>query len=89
MTFNIKAFALAFGLWWGAGVFFVTWWRIFTDTISGDPMMLELFYPWYSVTPLGSVIGFVWGFVCGAICGGVLAWLYNFLSARMTDTPQT
>lgn len=81
MKLNIAAFALAFGIWWGVGVFIATWWLI---AMGGEaPMLLDHFYYGYSVTPLGSVVGLVWGFICGTICGGILAWLYNILSERV------
>jgi hypothetical protein len=28
MKFNIGAFAVAFGVWWGGGIFIATWWLI-------------------------------------------------------------
>jgi hypothetical protein len=84
MKLNIGAFALAFGIWWGFGVFIATWWLIISGMVSTAPMFLEHFYFGYSVTPLGSVLGLIWGFVCGTICGGILAWLYNMLSERIS-----
>ena len=83
MKLNLVAFALAFGLWWGGGLFIATWWLIGSGAEPGATNLLESLYIGYAVTPLGSVVGFAWGFVCGAICGGILAWLYNVLSARL------
>ena len=28
MKLNLGAFALAFGIWWGVGIFIATWWLI-------------------------------------------------------------
>ena len=83
MKLNIGAFALAFGIWWGVGVFITTWWLIIAGVESTGPMVLEHFYMGYSVSALGSLVGLIWGFVCGTICGGILAWLYNVLAERI------
>lgn len=82
MRFNILAFALTFGLWWGVGLFIMTWWILAFGDASGGSM-IERIYIGYTVTPLGSVVGLAWGFVCGAICGGIFAWLYNALAPRV------
>lgn len=79
MKFNVSAFALAFGIWWGAGIFLMTWWLIAIGA-AVEPTIFERIYVGYSVTPLGSVVGLIWGFVCGTICGGIFAWLYNALA---------
>ena len=83
MKLNIGAFALAFGIWWGVGIFIATWWLITTGAEPATTTFLNQIYVGYSVTPLGSVIGLAWGFVCGAVCGGILAWLYNILCTQI------
>lgn len=83
MKLNLAAFALAFGIWWGAGVFVLTWWLVWSGAEPGSVSLLEGWYPGYALTPLGSVIGLAWGFACGTLCGGILAWLYNVLVARL------
>jgi len=86
MKLSVGAFAVAFGLWWGVGLFIATWWLIGTGGMTGEPTIIEHFYLGYSVTPLGSFIGLVWGLVCGAICGGILALLYNFFAGQFALT---
>lgn len=83
MKLNVGAFALAFGIWWGVGVFLTTWWLIGIGGPIDTPMLMERIYIGYHVTAVGSLVGLVWGFVCGAICGGIFAWLYNFLAERI------
>jgi len=83
MKLNIGAFALAFGIWWGVGLFIATWWIIVTGGETPAEMFIDRFYFGYSITPLGSLVGLVWAFVCGTICGGILAWLYNVLCRRI------
>ncbi len=81
MKLNVKAFALAFGIIWGVGLFLMTWWIIyFGGGATGEPTLIGRLYLGYRISPLGSVIGFVWGFFDGLIGGAVFAWLYNKLA---------
>ena len=75
MKLNISAFALAFGIWWGGGLFSAAWWMMFTGAPPGATALLESLYTGYAVTPMGSIAGLIWGFFCGVISGGILAWL--------------
>ncbi len=77
MKLNIRAFALAFGLIWGLGLFCLTWWIIAFDGSSTAPNLISSVYRGYTVTPLGSVIGLAWAFPDGLIGGAIFAWLYN------------
>jgi len=86
MKLNVAAFAIAFGLWWGVGLFIATWWLIATGGAPSEPTIIEGFYPGYSFTLTGSLIGLVWGLACGTICGGILAVLYNYLADRIGQT---
>ncbi len=77
MSLNGKALALSAGILWGAAVFVIT----VTTLLRGGPGqhvgLLGGVYPGYTVTFLGSLIGFVYGFVSAAVFGWLLAWLYN------------
>jgi hypothetical protein len=84
MKINIKAFAIAAGIWWGLGVFCLTWWLILTHGATGDSTILGRLYPGYNISPTGSVIGLAWGLVDGAIGGAVLAWLYDRFTSRFS-----
>jgi hypothetical protein len=75
---NVKAFALACGLFWGLGLFLLTWWIILWDGVGGGSALARL-YRGYNVSPLGSLIGLGWAFGDGLVGGAVLAWLYNLL----------
>ena len=79
MKLSVGAFALAFAIWGGVGLFLTTWWLIGTGSATGELLMIERIYIGYQVTPVGSLVGLAWGFSCGAICGGIFASLYNFL----------
>ena len=77
MKLNIKAMAIAFGLVWGISLLVITWWIILLEGSSSTTTFIGKFYLGYSLTPVGSIIGFVWGLVDGAIGGVMFAWLYN------------
>ena len=77
MKLNIKAMAIAFGLVWGISLFVITWWIIFLEGSSNAATFMGKFYIGYSLTPVGSIIGFIWGLVDGAIGGLIFAWFYN------------
>ncbi len=74
---NVKAFGLACGITWGAGMFLL---GILNMTLGWGGLFEEImssFYLGYQPTILGSIIGGIWGFFDAGIGGLVLAWLYN------------
>ncbi len=85
MRLNVKAFALTFGLIWGFGLFFLTWWIIAFDGATGDITFIGRVYRGYSISPAGSFIGLIWAFIDGLIGGAIFAWLYNFIAARISS----
>ena len=85
MKLNIKALALAGGIWWGVGLFICTWWLIYLEGSSGDITLIGRVYPGYSISPLGSLVGLAYGFVDAAIGGAILAWLYNCLLGKCSS----
>ena len=82
MRLNVKVFALTCGLFWGFGLFFVTWWIMLFEGATGDSLLLGHLYRGYNVSPLGSLIGLAWGLVDGLIGGAIFAWVYNWLLSR-------
>ena len=82
MKFNIKAFALTTGLFWGLGLFFITWWIIFFEGATGETLIIGRLYLGYNISPIGSIIGLLWGLVDGIIGGAIFALLYNTLSVK-------
>lgn len=81
MKLDLKAFSLAGGLFWGLGIFILTWWLLLTRSTQGrGPIYGELvgrIYPGYRVSPKGSVIGLVWGFIDGLAAAALFGLLYN------------
>ena len=82
MKLHIKAFALSCGILWGTGLFLLTWWLIAFDGASGEATLIGRLNRGFTISPVGSVIGFAWAFVDGLIGGAIFAWLYNLLAAR-------
>ena len=82
MKLNVRAFAVAFGLWWGVGLFLGTWWVIAMSGSTGEPTFLARIYIGYELSPLGSIIGLAWGAIDGLIAGAIFAWLYNTIAER-------
>lgn len=80
MRLNIKAFALACGLIWALGVFFLTWWIIAFEGATQEKFGIGRIYIGYSISPVGSIIGMIWGFFDALIGGAIFAWLYNRLA---------
>ena len=83
MRINMKAFVLSCGIIWGIGLFGMTWWMIAFDAPDAAGEFLAIFYKGYSLTPMGSLVGFGWAFVDGVFVGALFGWLYNFLVGRM------
>ena len=78
---------------WGIGIGSVLGLGLFIATNilvvkGGEDMgshlgLLRLYFPGYSVSFVGSLIGFVWAFVAGYAIGRVIATIYNRLTANM------
>lgn len=82
MKLNVKALALACGIFWGLSLFLITWWIILFEGISGDCTFIAYVYRGYNLSPVGSLIGLVWAFFDGLIGGAIFGWLYNWLCGR-------
>lgn len=86
MKLNVQAFALTCALVWGLGVFFLTWWIMAFDGVTGETTWLGQIYRGNRVTPLGSLVGLAWGFFDALVGGLIFAWLYNRLVSGFTRT---
>ena len=80
-----QGWGIAFGSVLGLGLLIAT--NILV--VKGGPAvgphlsLLALYLPGYTVTFLGSLIGFIYAFVIGYGCGRGVATIYN----RLTDSP--
>lgn len=76
--------AIVFGMVGGVGLFLATAWLL----VRGGPdvgrnlSLLRHYFPGYSVTWPGSVIGFFYGAVVGGIVGWCVAWIYHRVASR-------
>jgi len=81
LRLNARAWGIAMGLLLGFGLFLATMFLV----IKGGPntgqhlQLLRVFFPGYSVTTLGSLVGFVYGFVVGYGLGRLIGAVYNRL----------
>ena len=82
MKLNVRAFAITGAIFWGVGLFLITWWIILVSGITNETTLISRVYLGYKISPLGSVIGLAWASVDGFIGGAVFAWLYNQIAAR-------
>lgn len=82
MKLNVKAFALAAGIIWGAAVFIFGLWAMMYGPAASVVAFMGDFYIGYSASLSGSAIGLVWGFVDMGIGGLIFAWLYNWLAGK-------
>ena len=87
MRLSIRTMAITLGLFWGIGLFCITWWIIFFEGASYDPTFIGKVYRGYNVSAGGSLIGLAWGLVDGFIGGAIFAWLYNFIFSRLPHKP--
>jgi len=83
MKLNVKAFALTFGLVWGAALLLVG----IANSIAGGygqaflDVMASVYPGYHAAGTFGdAIVGGLYGLVDGGIGGAVMAWLYNLLS---------
>ena len=84
LRLNARAWGISTGLLLGGGLFLATVFLV----IRGGPnlgqhlSMLRVFFPGYSVTWLGALVGFIYGFVLGYGFGRIIGSVYNRLAFR-------
>jgi len=84
IALNARAWGIAFGLMLGGGLLLAT---LFLVIKSGpNPgqhlKLLSAFFPGYSVSVVGALIGFVYAFVLGYAIGRIIGAVYNRLALR-------
>ena len=84
MRANEQGWGIAIGLLLALGLFLAT----IVLVIKGGPNpgphlgLLRIYFPGYSVTWVGALIGFVYAFVVGYAIGRTIATIYNRLARR-------
>ena len=82
MKLDVRAFGLAMGILWSAGVFVLDVAAMVMPGRWGEAIIsiLSNVYVGYEPSILGAVIGAAWAFADGLVGGVLLAWLYNKLA---------
>jgi hypothetical protein len=80
MRLDVKAFAVAFALIWGIGLFALTWWIMAFEGATHQGTLIGEVYRGYTIGPMGSLIGLAWATPDGLIGGAIFAWLYNLIA---------
>ncbi len=78
---NPKNLGLAAGIFWGVSMFILTILSMYTGYANAWLVLTESFYPGYTISWSGSILGLIYGFLDGFIGLYILAWLYNKLNA--------
>jgi hypothetical protein len=80
---NERAWGAAFALLAGFGLFLATNILVVRggSNVGAHLGLLRNYFPGYSVTFFGSLIGFVYAFVLGYVVGRVIGWMYNRMVA--------
>ena len=87
MKFDIRALALAIAVFWGGAIFITGVANLVSPGYGGAFLqVLASIYPGYSgAASFGQVvIATLYGLVDGAIGGAFFAWLYNWLTMRLS-----
>jgi hypothetical protein len=79
MKANEQGWGIAFGLLLGVGLFLAT--LVLVVKGGQNPGrhlgLLRIYFPGYSITGIGSIVGFVYAFVAGYAIGRTIATIYN------------
>jgi hypothetical protein len=80
-SLNARAWGIAVGLLLGGGLFVATNVLVLRggENVGQHLGLLSVFFPGYSVTFVGSLVGFVYLFVIGYGVGRILGGVYNWL----------
>lgn len=98
LTINFKVLGIVLGFLFGAIIFIATNWLILkggevgpegTTVVGPHLNLLGQFFIGYSVTFVGSIIGFLYGFAVGTITGATLAALYNAITGFRQNRNQS
>ena len=76
--------AIVVGMLCGTALLVATVWLLIRGgaNVGQHLALLRNFFPGYSVTWVGAVIGFLWGAVAGGMIGWVTAWVYNWVAGH-------
>ena len=81
LRLNANILGIVLGILTGLGIFVVTNFLILKggEVVGPHLSLLRAFFPFYSVTFLGSIVGFGWGLLSGYVVGFIIASIYNLV----------
>lgn len=81
LRLNANILGLVMGIVAGLAIFVATNFLILKggDVVGPHLGLLRVFFPFFSVTFLGSLIGFGWGLLSGYVAGLIIAVIYNLV----------
>ncbi len=79
--------ATVFGMSSGCALFVATLWLVIRGgtNVGQHLSLLRFYFPGYTVTWGGALLGFLYGALVGGVAGFLLAWIYN----RLVDWRRT
>lgn len=81
LRLNANILGLVLGIIAGLVIFIATNFLILKggEVVGPHLGLLRAFFPFYSVTFLGSIVGFGWGLLSGYVAGFIIATIYNLV----------
>lgn len=81
LRLNANILGIVLGIIAGLAIFIATNFLILKggEVVGPHLALLRAFFPFYSVTFLGSIIGFGWGLLSGYAAGFIIASIYNLV----------
>ena len=81
LRLNANILGLVLGIISGLAIFVATNFLILKggEVVGHHLGLLRNFFPYYSVTFLGSIVGFGWGLLTGYVAGFIIASIYNLV----------
>ena len=79
IRFKAKVLGLVLGFLLGFIIFVATNWLLIKggDEVGPHLQLLSQFFIGYSVSFVGSLIGFMYGLAVGTLSGALIGWIYN------------
>jgi len=76
--------AVVFGMFGGGSLFLATVWLLLRggENVGKHLSLLHHYFPGYSVTWGGAIVGLLYGAAVGAVLGWAVSWVYNLVAAR-------
>jgi hypothetical protein len=81
LRLNANILGIVLGIIAGLGIFIATNFLILKggNVVGPHLALLRAFFPFYSVTFLGSIVGFGWALLAGYVAGFIIASIYNLV----------